>query len=159
MYPRLYRLGLIEAARKAPSTKPVWWGIRGFIASASLKQSKNFGFIAAICKRYPRLYRLGLIEAFHPIPRQGRDIAAGIRGFIASASLKRCSVNCRLSRRGCIRGFIASASLKRDQRPTSPSSKNPYPRLYRLGLIEAPAFSIGAAPVPSVSEALSPRPH
>ena len=61
MYPRLYRLGLIEAAAKS--------------------------FFLISDERYPRLYRLGLIEANHP-DRSASAGLPGIRGVIASASLK-----------------------------------------------------------------------
>ena len=61
MYPRLYRLGLIEASARR--------------ASSAWRASS-----------YPRLYRLGLIEAGESAGSAASG--AGIRGFIASASLK-----------------------------------------------------------------------
>ena len=61
--------------------------IRGFIASASLKP-RGARLHGCGRKRYPRLYRLGLIEATDRQMRIGGRVVRGIRGFIASASLK-----------------------------------------------------------------------
>ena len=85
-YPRRYCLGLIEAARSrwpSPRRRP---GIRGVIASASLKleteqQTDGESF------EYPRRYCLGLIEAAAAVGSAAVGSAC-IRGVIASASLK-----------------------------------------------------------------------
>ena len=68
-YPRLYRLGLIEASDRIALIAFVARGIRGFIASASLKRPIQ-KILASLYIRYPRLYRLGLIEASTPAPLQ-----------------------------------------------------------------------------------------
>ena len=61
-YPRRYCLGLIEAHSEDASKKPIYL--------------------------YPRRYCLGLIEALIQISQHGTAVL-GIRGVIASASLKR----------------------------------------------------------------------
>ena len=157
-YPRLYRLGLIEARSGSVCGRHRPGRIRGFIASASLKQHIRFigldddaeyprlyrlGLIEATelapsvmsaATTYPRLYRLGLIEALRKngADRQGRNC---IRGFIASASLKHIIIVSVVSSVIGIRGFIASASLKPRKRMKDSRSSC------------------------KVSEALSPRPH
>ena len=85
-YPRLYRLGLIEAAEEFCEIVREELCIRGFIASASLKR---------------RATKLMMI------------VVSRIRGFIASASLKLRSLRLLTHTYSRIRGFIASASLKR----------------------------------------------
>ena len=84
---------------------------------------------------YPRRYRLGLIEA---ISRISDWLAREVRG---------------------IRGVIASASLKRVMDFPPGLDRYEYPRRYRLGLIEAAEHPSPSSALEGVSEALSPRPH
>ena len=65
-----------------------------------------------------------------------------LRGFIASASLKRGLEELVLSAGVALRGFIASASLKRSNTRSLGLLRASSPRLHRLGLIEALRFSI-----------------
>ena len=64
-------------------------------------------------------------------------VAIGIRGVIASASLKRCIAYRALHARLRIRGVIASASLKLGMLYHVRFFRAWYPRRYCLGLIEA----------------------
>ena len=85
VYPRRYRLGLIEAS-SGDTLDGLSIGIRGVIASASLKPVIG----NELSKRkdmYPRRYRLGLIEARVFIGLRSLALVC-IRGVIASASLK-----------------------------------------------------------------------
>ena len=136
-------------------------GIRGVIASASLKPGDSTLFWAARSAAYPRRYCLGLIEAITAFivflhhcagirgviasaslklynPAGAGEFEIGIRGVIASASLKqfRPLRNHLLSGEG-IRGVIASASLKRWFIRRFRNGYTRYPRRYCLGLIEA----------------------
>ena len=157
-YPRRYCLGLIEASQISRLFF-VCPRIRGVIASASLKQRRQLqgaqspagyprryclGLIeAGACRRsasrlwsYPRRYCLGLIEAGTG-PGKAKPGLGGIRGVIASASLKRAG-NCGVvADASGIRGVIASASLKLEFTDTRKPTKIRYPRRYCLGLIEA----------------------
>ena len=85
-YPRLYCLGLIEAGAHVRVAEEARQGIRGFIASASLKLNCGSPSMRTSVW-YPRLYCLGLIEACRGSRRRQFDRDC-IRGFIASASLK-----------------------------------------------------------------------
>ena len=85
---------------------------------------------------YPRLYRLGLIEATQLDAPRHRALGS-IRGFIASASLKPGAGPHHYQPLVGIRGFIASASLKPACTILDTVTSAEYPRLYRLGLIEA----------------------
>ena len=69
----------------------------------------------------------------------------GIRGVIASASLKRSVGNAVFASLSGIRGVIASASLKPRQSLVLARIDERYPRRYRLGLIEANRASSGGA--------------
>ena len=109
MYPRRYCLGLIEASYTKTVALPGCSGIRGVIASASLKPF-HINARAVVRNVYPRRYCLGLIEA-RPV--------APCKGYISPA----------------------------------------YPRRYCLGLIEALWSASMKASASPVSEALLPRPH
>ena len=83
----------------------------------------------------------------------------GIRGFIASASLKLGTARLSIGALRRIRGFIASASLKLVSYLLYRIMEMMYPRLYCLGLIEAHAHNVAGGVIDQVSEALLPRPH
>ena len=134
MHPRRYRLGLIEAWPRKSNERRGNRGIRGVIASASLKQTDVPVSSANADAAHPRRYRLGLIEA-RPTGCASARASGGIRGVIASASLKR-------------RAFF------RDGRTAAQ-----HPRRYRLGLIEASISTPKNGSTNTASEALSPRPH
>ena len=162
-YPRLYCLGLIEAAWTPGTVAIRRTRIRGFIASASLKLCAFAfstgrgtgirGFIASASLKHSgfrRGFRRGFrIRGFIASASLKLCIQCGrrryrhrIRGFIASASLKLQSNGLgRETVRHRIRGFIASASLKLFRRGAGAQTTRRYPRLYCLGLIEAPIIA------------------
>ena len=132
-YPRRYCLGLIEASKFGTRRRWPWRGIRGVIASASLKLQERIDS----CRRgsrYPRRYCLGLIEAVRRILSfpgfcwYPRRYCLGLIEASFRHDLSPCP-------RQSIRGVIASASLK-------PGIKG-----------GSTVFFVG------VSEALLPRPH
>ena len=133
-YPRLYRLGLIEAVN---ITLPRTW---------------------SHCP-YPRLYRLGLIEAYWAVPKTGGHWGGYPRLYRLGLIEANLYSSAHRSRQSCIRGFIASASLKLLMCRSGRPCPGWYPRLYRLGLIEANNGEFLCFGVGRVSEALSPRPH
>jgi len=102
------------ASLKYPSLfgrRPVSPGIRGFIASASLK-SCCVDFTVLPHAPHPRLHRLGLIEvaasltSFATTPtRHPRLHRLGLIEVRSDSARRAASLD-------CIRGFIASASLK-----------------------------------------------
>ncbi len=179
--------------------------IRGFNASASLKPVKpagerfdadrhprlqRLGLIEATAGRqrrdpapaHPRLQRLGLIEALASGQKTGPSVH-GIRGFNASASLKRGRFRAvqrllerhpRLQRLGLIEAPPPAARrskpgkhprlqrlglIEATSTDASSISRPLHPRLQRLGLIEAPRASAATRPRCGASEASTPRPH
>ena len=86
MYPRCFRLGLIEASPSAKSAaifrKPYPRCFRLGLIEANLTNAHVF-----IDESYPRCFRLGLIEASQ-IMMIIAVMTLGIRGVFASASLK-----------------------------------------------------------------------
>ena len=83
-----------------------------------------------------------------------------IRGFIASASLKLgLPTQANIDAMGYPRLYrlgLIEASVVIN---ASVQDSGGYPRLYRLGLIEAVVFVLAVNTEVGVSEALSPRPH
>ena len=206
MYPRRYCLGLIEAQTRHPHRQlPLRYPRRYCLGLIEAGCARNRHTTAG--SKYPRRYCLGLIEAWSgngglcgsrigirgviasaslkpPAVTAAWMAAARIRGVIASASLKQrrvAAVHIGLIR---IRGVIASASLKLILRPLTGILRPSYPRRYCLGLIEAMArkrrgcnsgkyprrYCLGlieaariskanSTALQAVSEALLPRPH
>ncbi len=87
------------------------------------------------------------------------DRLLSIRGFNASASLKRSIICFILIYSLGIRGFNASASLKPVERLQARGDEATHPRLQRLGLIEALRVTAPLYRCPGASEASTPRPH
>ena len=108
-------------------------GIRGVIASASLKQGSP-ARVLGDGDTYPRRYCLGLIEAFeHP----------GTTGEVRQGYPRRYCLGLIEASRAT---FFSNALFS-------------YPRRYCLGLIEAGAQAAEQLDSTFVSEALLPRPH
>ena len=110
-YPRRYCLGLIEAATHPEKSDMMKHGIRGVIASASLKP-RGLTPLTARLGRYPRRYCLGLIEASPRSPWY----ASAPSGY---------------PRRYCL-GLIEAGAVR-----LGAGARAWYPRRYCLGLIEA----------------------
>ncbi len=115
LHPRLQRLGLIEASQSGnPSSVD---GLHPRLQRLGLiEASWTTAAIAMWTASHPRLQRLGLIEA-HRSGGAAMSLSRRIRGFNASASLKRGSRRVEPCSSTCIRGFNASASLKHRNQP------------------------------------------